>query len=195
MLSINTKYHRPLILQSTIQIDQVDEGLYRYDNNGKVHKALATKTKVSKNGKTYTINIRKNAKWSNGDPVTAQDFVYSWRRAVTPSTGSQYTYLFENIKNATKIAAGKMSANKLGVSATGKYQLRVQLAKPTTYFKMVMARETLYPLDEHIVQKYGKKYGTASKYTVYNGPFKSVGWTGTNLRTCLESFQEYSQEG
>lgn len=165
---------------SFIQIDETFEGLYRYDANGHVEPALATKTKVSKDGKTYVINIRHNAKWSNGDPVTAEDFVYSWQRAVNPKTASQYTYLFDNVKNADAIVNGKLSPNKLGVKAIGKYQLKVQLARPTTYFKMVMARETLYPLDQKVVEKYGKKYGTAAKYTVYNGPFKNVGWTGTN---------------
>lgn len=165
---------------SFIQIDETFEGLYRYDANGNVEPALATKTKISKDGKTYTINIRHNAKWSNGDPVTAKDFVYSWQRAVNPKTASQYTYLFDNVKNADAIVNGKLSPNKLGVKANGKYQLKVQLARPTTYFKMVMARETLYPLDQKVVEKYGKKYGTSAKYTVYNGPFKNVGWTGTN---------------
>lgn len=165
---------------SFIQIDETFEGLYRYDANGNVEPALATKTKISKDGKTYTINIRHNAKWSNGDPVTAIDFVYSWQRAVNPKTASQYTYLFDNVKNADAIVNGKLSPSKLGVKATGKYQLQIQLNKPTTYFKMVMARETLYPLDKKVVEKYGKNYGTSAKSTVYNGPFKNVGWTGTN---------------
>lgn len=165
---------------SFIQIDETFEGLYRYDANGNVEPALATKTEISKDGKTYTINIRHNAKWSNGDPVTASDFVYSWQRAVNPKTASQYTYLFDNVKNAPAIVNGKLSPSKLGVKAVGKYQLKVQLSRPTTYFKMVMARETLYPLDKKVVEKYGKKYGTSAKYTVYNGPFKNVGWTGTN---------------
>lgn len=165
---------------SFIQIDETFEGLYRYDKNGNVTPALATKTKVSKDGKTYTINIRHNTKWSNGDPVTAQNFVYSWQRAVNPKTASQYTYLFANVKNANAITKGKLSPSRLGVKATGRYQLQVSLTRPTTYFKMVMARETLYPLDQKVVERYGKKYGTASKYTVYNGPFKSTGWTGTN---------------
>lgn len=176
---------------SFIQVDQTNEGLYRYDADGKVHKALATKSTVSKDGKTYTIDIRHNTKWSNGDPVTAKDFVYSWRRAVTPATGSQYTYLFESIKNAKQIASGKMSPTKLGVTASGKYQLTIKLDKPTSYFDMVLARETLYPLDKKAVAKYGKKYGTSSATTVSNGPFKSVGWTGTNLKWKLVKNAQY----
>lgn len=73
---------------SFIQVDETFEGLYRYDENGNVDPALATKTRISKDGKTYTIDIRHNAKWSNGDPVTANDFVYSWQRAVNPKTAS-----------------------------------------------------------------------------------------------------------
>ncbi len=165
---------------SFIQVDETFEGLYRYDENGNVDPALATKTRISKDGKTYTIDIRHNAKWSNGDPVTANDFVYSWQRAVNPKTASQYTYLFDNVKNASAIVNGKLLPSKLGIKAIGKYQLKVQLARPTTYFKMVMARETLYPLDKKVVEKYGKNYGTSAKTTVYNGPFKNVGWTGTN---------------
>ncbi|MGO2951205.1 peptide ABC transporter substrate-binding protein [Lentilactobacillus kefiri] len=165
---------------SFIQVDETFEGLYRYDENGNVDPALATKTRISKDGKTYTIDIRHNAKWSNGDPVTANDSVYSWQRAVNPKTASQYTYLFDNVKNASAIVNGKLLPSKLGIKAIGKYQLKVQLARPTTYFKMVMARETLYPLDKKVVEKYGKNYGTSAKTTVYNGPFKNVGWTGTN---------------
>lgn len=165
---------------SFIQVDETFEGLYRYDENGNVDPALATKTRISKDGKTYTIDIRHNAKWSNGDPVTANDFVYSWQRAVNPKTASQYTYLFDNVKNASAIVNGKLLPSKLGIKAIGKYQLKVQLARPTTYFKMVMARETLYPLDKKVVEKYGKNYGTSAKTTVYNGPFKNIGWTGTN---------------
>lgn len=112
---------------SFIQIDETFEGLYRYDKNGNVTPALATKTKVSKDGKTYTINIRHNTKWSNGDPVTAQNFVYSWRRAVNPKTASQYTYLFANVKNANAITKGKLSPSRLGIKATGRYQLQVTL--------------------------------------------------------------------
>lgn len=162
------------------QVDNVDEGLFRYDKNGVPHKALATKVKISKDQTVYTIDIRHDAKWSNGDPVTAEDFVYSWQRAVDPKTASPYTYLFSDIKNADEINQGEKAVSQLGVKASGKYQLKIQLNKPQSYFKMVLARETLYPLDKKVVKKYGKAYGTSSKKTVYNGPFINTGWTGTN---------------
>lgn len=173
------------------QLDNTGEGLYTYDKNGKPHKALAKKVKISKDKKTYTINIRKNTKWSNGSTVTAADFVYAWQRAVDPKTASEYAYLFDNIKNAKTIENGKQAPSTLGVKASGKYQLKIQLAKPQTYFKMILARETLYPLNEKFVKKQGKAYGTSSAKTLYNGPFVSTGWTGTNLRWKLKKNSHY----
>ena len=162
------------------QLDNVDEGLYQYDAKGKPLPALATKTVISKDKKTYLIDIRKNARWSNGDALTAQDFVYSWRRAVDPNTASEYIYLLSNIKNAAEISAGKKPVDQLGVQAMGKYRLKVQLNKPQPYFKMILARETLFPLNKKVVEKYGKSYGTSSKKAVYNGPFIHTGWNGSN---------------
>ncbi|GHW00572.1 peptide ABC transporter substrate-binding protein [Lactobacillus nasalidis] len=163
------------------QVNQVMEGLYTLGNNAKVKNALATKTTVSKDGKTWTFNIRKNAKWSNGQQVTAKDFVFSWRRTVNPKTASEYSYLFSGIKNADSIVAGKKSPSTLGVKADGKYKLVVTLDRKIPYFKLLMAFPLFFPQNEQAVKKYGSKYGTASKYMVYNGPFIHKGWTGSNL--------------
>ena len=76
------------------------EGLYRLENNGKLSPALVTKEKISSDGLTYTFSLQKNARWSNNDPVTAADFVFSWRRALTPQTGAANVQLFDGIKNA-----------------------------------------------------------------------------------------------
>ncbi|MFT8459601.1 MAG: peptide ABC transporter substrate-binding protein [Liquorilactobacillus ghanensis] len=173
------------------QIDNVGEGLYQYDKNGNALKALATKTNVSANKRVYTINIRKNTKWSNGDLVTAKDFVYSWQHAVNPKTASQYTYLFTNIKNAAQIIAGKKAATALGVKAIGKYRLRIWLNQPQAYFTKILARETLYPIDQRIAEKYGSKYGTSAAKTVYNGPFVLTGWNGTNDTWQLKKNPQY----
>ena len=91
------------------------EGLYRLGKDSKIEPGLATKTKVSSDGLTYTFTLRKDAKWSNGDKVTAKDFVYSWRRTLDPKTNSQYAYLFEGIKNATDVMNGKKSTKEVGV--------------------------------------------------------------------------------
>ena len=162
------------------QLSNTMEGLYRLGKNSKLEKALATSEKVSKDGKTYTYTLRKS-KWSDGSELTAKDFVYSWRRTVDPKTASQYSYLFSGIKNADAIVAGKKKADTLGVKAVGKYKLVVTLERRIAYFDKLMGFAVFFPQSEKAVTKYGSKYGTASKYMLYNGPFKQTGWTGSNL--------------
>ncbi len=173
------------------QLSNSEEGIYRLGKNSSVHNALATSTKESKDGKTWTFTLRKNAKWSNGDKVTAQDFVYSWQRTVNPKTASEYAYLFSGIKNADKISAGKANYKTLGIKADGKYKLTVTLYRPIPYFKLLMGFCIFFPQDQKVVEKYGSKYGTASNKLVYDGPYKQVGWTGTNLKWKLVKNPEY----
>ena len=162
------------------QLSNTMEGLYRLGKNSKLEKALATSEKLSKDGKTYTYTLRKS-KWSDGSELTAKDFVYSWRRTVDPKTASQYSYLFSGIKNADAIVAGKKKPETLGIKAVGKYKLVITLERRIPYFDKLMGFAVFFPQSEKAVAKYGSKYGTASKYVLYNGPFKQVGWTGSNL--------------
>lgn len=175
---------------SSEQADNVFEGLNRLDNQGKIKPGVATKSTASKDGKTWTFTLRKNAKWSNGDPVVAEDFVYSLQRMLDPRTRSQQQNIYQAVKNADAVVAGKVSPQKLGVEAKGKHTLVVHLTHPVPYFKMMTA-STWDPVNKKAVQKYGKKYGTASKYMVYNGPFVSTGWTGTNLSWKLKKNNYY----
>ncbi|MFR0584759.1 peptide ABC transporter substrate-binding protein [Lactobacillus porci] len=172
------------------QIANTYEGLYRLGKNSKVEPGVAVSSSVSKDGLTWTFNLRKNAKWSNGDPVTADDFVYAWRRQVDPKTASSQVNNYQGIKNAIKISEGKKKAKTLGVKAEGKYKLVVQFETPVPYFKVVTAI-SLKPLDSKAVNKYGKKYGTKSEYAVYNGPFTSAGWTGSSLTWKLAKNKYY----
>ena len=172
------------------QISNTMEGLYRLGPNSKLEKALATSEKVSKDGKTYTYTLRKS-KWSDGSEVTAKDFVYSWQRTVNPKTASQYSYLFSGIKNADAIVAGKKPVSSLGVKAEGKYKLVVTLDRRIAYFDKLMGFAVFFPQSEKTVKKYGSKYGTASKYMLYNGPFKQTGWTGSNLSWKMVKNQNY----
>lgn len=155
------------------------ESLYRLGKNGSITPGLAKSTKVSKDGKTYTFTIR-NAKWSDGSKITAQDFVYSWKRTVTPATKSQYAYLFSGVKNADEIVAGKKSPSTLGVKAQGEHTFIVTLDKSITYFKKLMTYPLFGPISEKAVKKWGNKYATKAQYMLYSGPFKLTGWTGTN---------------
>lgn len=172
------------------QLGNVEEGLYRLGKNSKVENALATDTKVSKDGKTWTFTLR-DSKWSNGDKLTAKDFVYSWRRTVNPKTASQYAYLFEGIHNATQISAGKAPVNSLGVKAEGDNKLVVTLDKRIPYFKLLMGFPLFFPQNQKVVEANGSKYGTSSKTTAFNGPFVQKGWTGSNLSWKLVKNKNY----
>lgn len=157
------------------------EGLYRQDSNNKVSAGIAESVvKPTNNGKTYTFHLRHNAKWSNGDAVTANDFVKSWQRSVSAKSKSGYNYIFSGIKNADKISDGKLSPTKLGAKAVDAHTLQVNLEHPMPYFSKMMILPAFFPQDSKVVQKYGSKYGTSSDKTVFDGPFKVTGWTGTN---------------
>ncbi|UQS82242.1 peptide ABC transporter substrate-binding protein [Bombilactobacillus folatiphilus] len=154
------------------------DGLYRYQGKT-VKPAIATKVvKPTNNGLTYTFPLRKNAKWSNGDPVTANDFVYAWQRTVNPKTKSQYAYIYEGIANAKEITDNKKPVDSLGVKALDKHTLQVTLDKPIPYFNQLMTSSTFFPQDQKVVEKWGKKYGTNSKTLVFNGPYKLQKWNG-----------------
>ncbi|KRL77935.1 peptide ABC transporter substrate-binding protein [Secundilactobacillus paracollinoides] len=160
-------------------LNNVDEGLLRIGQNSKVRPGIAKSYSISKDGKTWTFNLR-HAKWSNGDPVTAQDFVYGWQRTVKPSTASQYAYLYDHVKNYAAVNKGKMSPSKLGIKADGKYNVVVSLSRPQSYFKYIVGAPAFFPQSQKIVDKYGSKYASNSKHAIYDGPFKLAGWTGTN---------------
>ncbi|MFC6179831.1 peptide ABC transporter substrate-binding protein [Lactiplantibacillus daowaiensis] len=176
---------------SSDALNNTNEGLYRIGKNGSITPGIAKATKVSNGGKTYTFTLRKNAKWSNGDKVTAKDFVYGWQRTVNPKTASQYAYLYSGIKNADQIVNGKKAVSTLGIKAEGDYKLVVTLDKPIAYFKKLMGFINFFPQNEKVVNKYGSKYGTTSTAMVYNGPYKMTGWTGSNLSWKLVKNKDY----
>lgn len=161
------------------QTGNVFESFYRLGKNGKPTAGLAKTGTVSKDGKTWTFKIR-DSKWSNGDPIVAQDFVYSWKRSLNPKTASPYAYLFSGVKNADAIIAGKKSPNALGISALDKKTVVVKLNRPIAYFRVLMAYPLFGPQNEKVVKKYGNRYATKAQYQVYSGPFKIKGWNGTN---------------
>lgn len=161
------------------QAGNVFESFYRLGKNGKPTAGLAKTGTVSKDGKTWTFKIR-DSKWSNGDPIVAQDFVYSWRRSLNPKTASPYAYLFSGVKNADAIIAGKKSPNALGISAPDKKTVVVKLNRPIAYFRVLMAYPLFGPQNEKVVKKYGNRYATKAQYQVYSGPFKIKGWNGIN---------------
>lgn len=158
-------------------VAQAFEGLYSINKKDKAEPAIAKSfPKKSNGGKTLTINLRKNAKWSNGDPVTAQDFVFAWRKVVDPKTASEFAYIMSDIKNADAINSGKKPVKDLGIKALGKYKLQIDLERPVPYINELLALNTFNPQDEKIARKYGEQYGTTADKAVYNGPFEVTNW-------------------
>ncbi|PLT30380.1 peptide ABC transporter substrate-binding protein [Peribacillus deserti] len=157
-------------------MNNVYEGLYRLDQKNEPALGMAAEEpKVSEDGKTYTFKLR-DAKWSNGDAVTAQDFVFSWRRAVDPATAAEYAYMLYDVKGAEEINAGKAKPDTLGIKAIDDKTLEITLKNNIPYFKSLLSFATFYPQNEKFFKEQGKNYALEANTGVYNGPFTLSEW-------------------
>lgn len=157
---------------SITAINNVMEGLYRLSENNELEPAGASELPVvSEDGLTYTIKLNEKATWSNGTPVTADDYVFAWRKAVTPETKAEYGYLFDPVKNASKILAGELSPEELGIQAVSDYELTIELEKTTPYFESLLAFTTFFPQNEAFVTEKAADYAQNNEELIYNGPF------------------------
>lgn len=174
-------------------LNSTKEGLYRLGKDAEIVEGIAKDHVVSEDALTWTFTLRENATWSNGDPVTAHDFVYAWQRAVNPETGSEYGPYMMNgvIKNATAISTGEMPVDKLGIKAKGDYTLEVTLEKPIPYFESLTTFGTFYPLNQKFVEAQGDDYATSSETLLSNGPFKLSSWDSTSSSWYLEKNDKY----
>ncbi|OQP20050.1 peptide ABC transporter substrate-binding protein [Geobacillus zalihae] len=161
---------------SFIVLNNVMEGLYRLGKDNKPVPGVAESYTVSEDGKTYTFKLRQDAKWSNGDPVTAHDFVFAWRRVLDPKTKAEYAYIMYDIKNAAAVNTGKLPVDQLGVKALDNYTLQVELENPIPYFISLTVFGTFMPQNEKFVKAQGDKYGLEANTTLYNGPFVLSEW-------------------
>ncbi len=135
--------------------------------------AIAETYDISEDGKTYTFHLR-DAKWSNGDAVTAADFVFGWQRAVDPATASEYSYMLSDIGqvvNAAEIIAGEKPVTDLGVTAVDDKTLEVQLNVPVSYFLSLMYFPTFYPVNEAFYNTCADTFGTSPDTVLSNGAF------------------------
>lgn len=166
------------------------EGLVNQDGEGNTIPGVAESWETTDN-KTFTFHLRKDAKWSNGDPVTAQDFVYSWQRAVDPATASPYAWYMEYTKmaNAKDIVAGKKDKSELGVKAVDANTLVVELETAVPYFVMMMGHTTMKPVHQATVEKYGDQW-TKPEHFVGNGAFSVDKWV-VNERLVLKRNDQY----
>ena len=149
------------------------DGLMQMDADGAAVPALAETYDISEDGKTYTFHLR-DAKWSNGDAVTAADFVFGWQRAVDPANASEYSYMLSDIGqvvNAAEIIAGEKPVTDLGVTAVDDKTLEVQLNVPVSYFLSLMYFPTFYPVNEAFFNTCKDTFGTSPDTVLSNGAF------------------------
>ncbi|MGC0850606.1 peptide ABC transporter substrate-binding protein [Pantoea agglomerans] len=148
------------------------EGLTNQDAQGKIVPGVAQSWSSSDN-KTWVFTLRNNARWSNGDPVTAQDFVYSWQRLVDPKNSSAFAWFagLSGIQNAAAITKGEMTPDKLGVVAQSKNQLMVTLDRPVPWFPALVANVALFPVPQKIIAQQGDSWTSPGKL-VGNGAYQ-----------------------
>lgn len=170
------------------------EGLVITDTQGRLTPGVA-ESWDNKDFKVWTFHLRKDAKWSNGDPVTAEDFVFSWKRLADPNTASPYeSYLqYGHILNIDEIIAGKMSPDTLGVKALDDHTLEVTLSEPVPYFPKMLFHTSMKPVNKKAIEKFGENWTQPQNY-VSNGAFKLKDWV-VNERIVLERNPEYWDNG
>lgn len=158
-------------------LGNVMEGLVTLGENDTVLPGIAKDWAVSEDSKEYIFNLRETT-WSNGEPITAQDFVDSWRRLIDPANKAQYQYIVESagILNASEIIKGELQPSDLGVEALGDYTLKVKLSQAVPYFVKMMSFPAFYPIKKSFVEKAGDKFGKSVDTVLYNGPYKLEQW-------------------
>lgn len=153
------------------------EGLYQANpETAAAEPALALGYTLSKDAKTYTFTLRKDAKWSDGKPVTAHDFVYAWERVLNPNTAAHYAFFMHYVKNARAYNLGESTdASTLGFRATDDHTLVVELENPTPFFLDLLCYPTYYPVPKWTIEAHGNKW-THDANIVTNGPFHVTKW-------------------
>lgn len=148
---INTDVEGSMVLRDLF------EGLVNANPDGSDAPGVAESWDVSEDGLTYTFNLRKDAKWSNGDPVTAHDFVYAWQRLADPATASEYAWYIElmGLENATAIVAGEAEPSSLGAEATDDYTLVAKIDARRPYFPSMLTHASTFPVNKSVVEKHG----------------------------------------
>ncbi|KPA54104.1 peptide ABC transporter substrate-binding protein [Photobacterium leiognathi subsp. mandapamensis] len=166
------------------------EGLVNQDSKGNLVPGAA-KSWETEDYKTWTFHIRDDAKWSNGDPVIAEDFVYTWRRLADPKTASPYASYIQmtTMANAEDIIAGKKAPETLGVEAVDSKTLKVTLDKPVSYFASMLVHTSMKPVNQKVVEKFGDDWTKVGNY-VSNGAFKLDTWV-VNERIVLVRNENY----
>ncbi|NND36812.1 MAG: peptide ABC transporter substrate-binding protein, partial [Gammaproteobacteria bacterium] len=151
------------------------EGLTIEAPDGRVIPGVAESWEVSEDGTVYMFRLRRNAKWSNGEPVTAHDFEFGFRRSVDPMTLSNYSSILEPIVNATEVIRGEKPPEELGVEAVDDYTFVIRLNGPTPYLPGLLNHSTTYPVNRKNIEEFGSKFIRGGNL-VSNGAYQLVEW-------------------
>lgn len=162
-------------------LDHLFEGLYRKNKNGEIEPALAEKTEVSEDNTTYTFTL-KDAEWSNGDPITAGDFEYAWKRVLNPETGSSFAFYMYYISGAEAYNKGDGSVEDVGITAVDDKTLKVELNAPTGFIEKLLSFWTFYPVNQSVVEE-DENWSAEADSIVSNGAYEMTSWKHDNELT------------
>ena len=151
------------------------EGLTAESPEGRIIPGAAVRWNISRDGKTYTFYLRRDALWSNGDPVTAEDFVYGLRRSANPATASNFAQVLLPIANAAEVLSGDLPLSQLGVSALDEYTLQISMSGPTPYFLALLSHSSTYPVHRSSVLEQGSAFSRPGNL-VTNGAYVLKDW-------------------
>lgn len=182
----------PALAQGTHEswiLENVFEGLMTFDENGELVPGMAEDYEISEDGLTYTFTIRDGVTWSNGDPVTAEDFEYTWKRALDPELAADYAHILYYIKGGEAYNTGEGSRDDVAVKALDEKTLEVTLESPTAYFLELTAFYTYFPVNKEVVES-NPDWAKKPETHVSNGPFKLVKWEH-NAKIVLEKNESY----
>ena len=153
-------------------LNNINEGLYRLDTDHQPQPAQAEGVEISADKETYTFTLREGIQWSNGDPVTSQDFRYAWLRAMDPETAGSYAFIVsEYIEGGSEFAAGDAGPDEVGIETPDDRTLVVRLANPTPFFLSLTAFPTYFPLQQAFVEEQGDRFSLGADSLLYNGPY------------------------
>lgn len=142
------------------------EGLTAESPEGRIIPGAAIRWNISRDGKTYTFYLRRDAHWSNGDPVTAEDFVYGLRRSADPATASKFAQVLLPIENAAEVLAGDLPASELGVTAMDEFTLQISMKDPTPYFLGLLNHSSTYPVHRASAEEHGSAFSRPDRKSV-----------------------------
>ena len=162
--------------QAHMVLRDLFEGLLSYSPDGQLIGGVAERWEISADGRAYTFHLRPDARWSNGDPVVAEDFVFTFRRLVDPSTASAYAEHLRSVVNALAIVAGKLPPDTLGVEARGPHELLIHLERPSAHFLFKLALPPSFPVNAANLKKYGDQFSRPGNL-ISNGAYVLKGWT------------------